>query len=110
MYSTPARAAGGEMRKLIVIAAVVVGVWFGLHRGGGHGFSSIGAAISGDVSEEELRRLAAGVHSGEVVIYTTTECQYCAQAKAWMKQYGFAFTECDAEVSNQCAQELQELG
>jgi glutaredoxin len=98
------------MKKLLLVAAIVIGVWMGFHRGGSHGFASIGASISGDVSEEELRNLAASVGPGEVVMYTTTGCPYCAQARQWMSQYGFAFTECDAEASRQCARELEALG
>jgi glutaredoxin len=99
-------------RKLVLVAAIVVGAWVGIRSGffHHHGISSIGASISGDVSEEELRRLASKVGEGDVVIYTTTECPYCAQAKAWMTQYGFTYTECDTEASRSCAAEFERLG
>jgi len=98
-------------RKFIVVAAIGVIAWAGIRSGIFHhrGINSIGASISGDVSEEELRRLASKVSEGEIVIYTTTECPYCAQAKAWMTQYGFTYTECDTEASRDCADELEKL-
>lgn len=96
-------------RKLILVAVIAVGVWMGIRAGHHPGIGSIGASISGDVSEEELRHLASTVAKGDVVIYTTTECPYCAQAKAWMTEYGFAYTECDTEVSERCADEFERL-
>ena len=95
--------------KGLLIAAAVFGVWQGI-RSHHSGPASIGASISGDVSEQELRQLSSAVKSDDVLIYTTTECPYCAQAKAWMTQYGFHYRECDAQVSNACAAELERLG
>jgi glutaredoxin len=99
-------------RKFIFVAVIAIGAWVGMRAGlfHHHGIESIGASISGDVSEEDLRGLASGVGKEDVVIYTTTECPYCAQAKAWMTQYGFAYTECNTEVSESCADELDKLG
>lgn len=93
------------------IAAVGYGAWLGLQRGvfsGGAsgGLGSLGASFGGGVSDDDLRRVAAATRSGDVVIYTTTHCPYCAQAKQWMTRYGFAFTECNAETSSSCAAEL----
>jgi glutaredoxin len=99
-------------RKIVFVAVAFVLAFVGIRAGliRHQGIGSIGASISGDVSEEELRQLASTVGEGDVVIYTTTECPYCAQAKAWMAQYGFRFTECDAEVREDCADELDRLG
>jgi glutaredoxin len=98
--------------KGLLIAALVFGAWQGMqvsrqHRGG---IASTGADISGDASAAELTQLAATVGPQDVTIYTTTGCPYCAEAKAWMTQYGFAYAECDAEVRSECAQQLQEYG
>lgn len=98
--------------KLIVIAAVGWGIWTGLqvaHNKHG-GASSLAANFSGEVSAADLSTLAATVKPGEVMMYTTTHCQYCAQAKDWLNQYGFAFTECDAEKEQRCDSEMQALG
>jgi len=80
----------------LLIAAVLFGGWR-LMR-------------ASEPSTEDLAQLAATVQPGDVLIYTTTDCQYCAQAKAWMNQYGFAYTECDAQVRADCARELEALG
>jgi glutaredoxin len=98
--------------KAIAIVTIVFGMWQGLqiltrHSGGP---TSIGANLSNDVSAAELAQLAANVNADEVMIYTTTQCPYCKQAKAWMNQYGFPFTECDAQVRSECAHDLDSFG
>ncbi len=101
--------------KWLAGAAVVCGVWLGYQRTH-HGadaegaIGSLRASFKGDASEAELRKLAASVRSGEVVMYTTTECSYCAQAKSWMNQYGFAFDECNMSVSARCEREFRGYG
>jgi len=85
--------------KWLVIAALAFGAWQLVQR-----------SRTPDLSTEELTQLASTVRPDDVLIYTTTDCQYCAQAKAWMTQYGFAFTECDAQVRADCARDLQALG
>lgn len=101
-----------SLRKWLMIGSLLIGAWQGHqlvnHRG--EGIESLGAKIGEDVSKDELKQLAATVRQGDVVIYTTTGCPYCAQAKSWMTQYGFEFTECDAEASATCAQELSATG
>lgn len=57
-----------------------------------------------------LQKLAASVKPGDVVIYTTTSCPYCAQAKGWLNQNGFAYTECDTEADAACASAFRSLG
>lgn len=66
--------------------------------------------LSGDVSTEQIRTLAAGVKSGDVVMYSTTECGYCTQARGWLNQNGFAFTECNMSVDERCVQEFRSYG
>lgn len=99
------------LSRLFLIGALMIGAWQGhqIVKNRGEGIESVGVKLGNDVSEDELKQLAATVRQGDVVIYTTTGCPYCAQAKAWMTQYGFEFTECDAEVSATCAQELSTL-
>ena len=98
--------------KLIMAVAVVWGVWTGLQvaRNKHIGAPSVGASFSGDISTAELSALATTVQAGEVVMYSTTECTYCAQAKGWLNQYGFAFTECNMSVSSECEREFNSYG
>ena len=48
-----------------------------------------GRDVARDFGATEIQALAAGVKAEEVVMYSTTECPYCAQAKAWLNQNGF---------------------
>lgn len=63
-----------------------------------------------ELTAEGIAQLAAQVKPEDIVMYTTTDCPYCAQAKSWLNQHGFAFTECDAQQRPECAQQLQALG
>ncbi len=65
---------------------------------------------SSDISAEGLAQLAATVKPGDVTMYSTTECQYCAQAKGWLNQYGFAFSECNMSVREECEREFKSFG
>lgn len=62
------------------------------------------------MSAGELVALATTVKPGDVVMYSTTECTYCAQAKSWLNQYGFPFTECNMSVSADCEREFRSFG
>jgi glutaredoxin len=90
------------LRHWVLIGAIAFGARQWHQASNTHGVSASSAA--------ELRQLATSVKHGEVVIYTTTHCPYCAEAKAWMTQYGFAYSECDTEVSSSCASELSTFG
>lgn len=102
--------------KWLAVAAIAYGAWAGYqvsvkkHGGGDDGISSLRASLSGGTLEADLRLLAAGVKPGDVTMYTTTECPYCAQTKDWLRQYGFAFAECDAQARPECASELHAHG
>lgn len=99
-------------RKWVAVLAMAAGAWFGIRHATGHasdadvGESPAVAAVSG----QGLRDLASDVKAGDVVIYTTSWCGYCAQAKRWMRENGFAFTECDVEADARCASEFQATG
>lgn len=94
------------MKQLVVIFAVLVAVFWGWKQFGESGLS----AASDSLSAAELSALAATVNPGEVVMYTTTECPYCAQAKGWLNQNGFAFTECNMSVDPPCEREFLSYG
>ncbi len=88
--------------KWIAVLALAHGAWAGfrlsteLHSGGARG--------------DDMPALAASVKAEEVVMYTTTECVYCAQAKGWLRQNGFAFTECNVEKDACCEAGLRATG
>jgi glutaredoxin len=58
------------------------------------------------MSTEAVADLAKTVKAGDVIIYTTANCQYCDEAKSWMQHYGFAFRECNVEREPHCQQEF----
>lgn len=87
--------------KWLVLLALAYGAWAG--------FQAVSKRQVG-TSASDLQALAATVKPGDVVMYSTTECTYCAQAKGWLAQYGFAFTECNMSVSSQCEREFRDYG
>ncbi len=61
-------------------------------------------------TRSSMQALADTVRPGDVTMYSTTECGYCTQAKSWLNQYGFAFTECNMSNVERCETEFRELG
>lgn len=95
------------MKRFLVIAAVLWGAWSGFNIS-----SSKHHFTGGDEtpSVEELTAFAATVKADDVLMYSTTECPNCGEAKAWLHRYGFPFTECNMSLSPQCEQEFRALG
>lgn len=93
--------------KWVAAAVLAYGAWMGWQVSAKH--RAEGGATE-QSSAGDVQALASSVKSGDVIIYTTTTCPYCAQAKGWLTQNGFAFTECDAQTSMDCERKLQELG
>ena len=59
------------------------------------------------VPTDALRAFAARVKASDVVMYSTAECVYCGQAKTWLRDNGFAFTDCDIAVDRGCLDQFQ---
>jgi glutaredoxin len=66
--------------------------------------------VSADLSANQIQTLAASVKAEEVVMYSTTECPYCREAKGWLAQNGFTFTECNMSVERRCEAEFKAYG
>lgn len=94
-----------------MLAAVVVGLWWG-HQA--HLLSHLGGDArpgeSGSLDDAAIRHLATRVQAEQVVMYSTTECGYCTQARAWLQHYGFAYTECNMSVDSRCADAFHAYG
>jgi glutaredoxin len=58
----------------------------------------------------QISQLAATVKAGDIIMYSTTECVYCGEAKSWLNQNGFAFTECNMSIDQRCQQEFNAYG
>jgi glutaredoxin len=65
---------------------------------------------SAEASTEPLSAVAARVKPGDVIMYSTSTCVYCIQAKNWMTQNNIPFSECDIEFRQRCADEFRENG
>jgi glutaredoxin len=90
-----------QLFKILLLLAVIRFGWTLLNG------SSVNA---GSFSNEQIAQIATTVKAGDVVMYTTTGCGYCAQARQWLNQYRIAFTECNTDSSDRCARELTRYG
>ena len=98
---------GLPWRVILTVLAIVVGIFAGhqahLDKSGGSSSAEAG------MDEAAVRRLAASVRAEQVVMYSTTECGYCTQARSWLNGYGFAFTECNMSLDSRCVDEFHAL-
>lgn len=66
-------------------------------------------ACSSEISykTEDVQALAQSVKAHEITLYGTADCIYCTQAKQWLNQNQFAFTDCDINNNAQCAAQFK---
>ena len=57
---------------------------------------------------EDIQALASKVKAEDITMYSTPDCTYCNQAKGWLKQNNFAFTDCDMTTSQSCEQQFHD--
>ena len=76
-------------RSLLGLAALA-GALFGL------------AQLAGHWQQRAVGERVAQAAPGDIVMYTTTDCPYCAQARAWFGEHGVAYTECNTTVDAAC--------
>jgi glutaredoxin len=92
------------MKPFLFFLLVGLAAYYGrTHR------SAVSTATA-DLSAPQIQTLAASVKAEEVVMYSTTECLYCRQAKGWLAQNGFAYTECNMSVELRCEAEFKAYG
>ena len=65
---------------------------------------------SNTTSSDSIAHLAAQVEADDIVMYSTTHCRFCAQARAWLNQNSFTFTECNMSRNQQCEREFRQFG
>lgn len=46
----------------------------------------------------------------KLLMYTTTHCPYCAEARAWLRKNKMAYRECNIETHEACHTQWQRLG
>ncbi|UZD55912.1 glutaredoxin family protein [Caldimonas aquatica] len=83
-----------EVVSLALIAAVVLG----------------GASVASHYHEQRLAQRMAAAQPGDIVMFSTTECPYCAKARVWLDEHRVNFTECNLSVSQACRQAFERLG
>jgi glutaredoxin len=96
--------------RLLLLVVLLWGVWAGWQGWHSGGTLSGGSTISHGSAAQKIGALAAKVSAGDVVMYSTSLCPYCAQAKGWLSQNGFAFTECNMTTTPSCIAEFKSLG
>lgn len=94
------------MKKILWILVLAIAAYSGWM----HFKSGDPVKRAADMSETEIRALAATVQADQVVMYSTPECPYCNQAKAWLKRYGFAYTDCNMRAELHCEREFKASG
>jgi glutaredoxin len=107
--SAPSARGGLPWRALLTVLAVIVGVYWG-HQAhlDKRGLGEL-PGTPGAMDETAVRQLASSVRAEQIVMYSTTECGYCTQARSWLTGYGFAFTECNMSRDGRCVDEFNAL-
>ena len=110
----PTAAVGSAWGKWVVAAALVGGVVLLGHRSYVRHHEAQAPVADGEIDPDasaiptdDLRAFASRVKAADVVMYSTTECVYCVQAKGWLNANGFAFTDCNMSVERRCQDEFQ---
>jgi glutaredoxin len=99
----------GKLILFFVFAGVVWATLQAGHNKAGSA-SNIMAGTAARSSFAGMNALASTVGPGDVVMYSTTECGYCTQARRWLDEYGFTFTECNMSLDSRCETEFRQLG
>lgn len=89
---------------------LVLVLGFAAWAGAKTAFNRVSSSAEGGGSIEVVRKLASTVGRDEVIVYCVPECGYCTQAKAWLNQNGFAFTDCNMRADRQCEREYINYG
>lgn len=55
-------------------------------------------------------QLRERVRPGDIVMYTTSDCPYCAAARRWLEGERVAWRECNVEQDDRCLRTYQAAG
>lgn len=99
------------MLGLFMTASLAAGGWWTWQqRNGAFYIEPSAGPTSSRISDAELRELAATIKPGEIVLYSTADCLGCKDARSWLQQHGFAFTDCNRSLSKRCETEFRRHG
>lgn len=54
--------------------------------------------------------LVALAKPGDITMFSTTDCSVCASSKSWLNEHKVAYTECQTDVVDACAQRFAAIG
>lgn len=60
--------------------------------------------------EIDMLRKQQTLTAQDVVMYTTSTCPYCAQARAWLTANGVPFEDCNVELTARCKGDFESQG
>ncbi|HIV72606.1 MAG TPA: glutaredoxin family protein [Candidatus Aquabacterium excrementipullorum] len=52
--------------------------------------------------EHAVQSVQAHAQPGDIMMFTTTDCPYCARARAWFKAHGVPWRECNIDQHEAC--------
>ncbi len=99
--------------RYALLIAVFAGLWLGAQFLRQHLGPWLATGVGGATTAwtpADIKALADRARPEEVVIYSTSRCPYCAEAKAWLQQNGFGFEECNMDVDKRCEREFVDFG
>lgn len=56
------------------------------------------------------QEITSAAHPGDIVMYSTQSCVFCAKARAWFEAYRIPYVECDVDRSSTCKSRYLALG
>ncbi|MBC7726659.1 MAG: glutaredoxin family protein [Microbacteriaceae bacterium] len=87
-----------QLRQLIPLVVIVAVVLGGMQL------------LQGWQSRGQGDALRAAAQPGDILMVSSTTCNYCTQARIWMTDQRVPFTECFIEQDAACAATFQRLG
>lgn len=86
---------------------LVPGVALALVYAGMHGWRS---SAEDRWARDILQHVRADGHAGDIIMYSTQSCVYCAKARAWFGAHHIPFVDCDIERDAVCMNRYAALG
>lgn len=87
-----------SLRSLSGLAAVVLGAW------------ALSQAVSWWQDARAAQAVREGSQRGDITLYTTSTCPYCARAAAWLNKHGVRWRECNIEADAACLRTYEAQG
>jgi len=90
--------AAGTRRSMIELTVVMGVVWLAMQWWGGRKDDDRAAAI------------VAEARAGDIIMFSSTTCAYCEQARQWLTAHQVPFSECFIERDAACAARYRATG